>query len=394
MTGKHSAGLCVICLLLGAGLLHGADQEWTTYHGSPSLAGTAAIDLPDSPVELWRFLLGDPPSGTPVGGGGRVYAATDRGRIHAIGPDGREIWRVAAGADRRGSDGGSPKAERFSAPLLFTGDRLVIGSRLGIVYAFEASTGKPLWQYDAGGPVFGTANLVPPDSGGPESVVVISQSDGVAHRIDLVSGKGLLVSPTTNRCDGAAAVMKGRIAYGNCDAALYLLSTADLRIRKKIPLLAEGQVFAGVALTDDAVYAGDRSGRLYAADLSTGRILWVNEEGRDDISSTPAVHRERVIYSSDDGTVACLEKESGRTLWRSQIGGRPGEPVITTGGQVLVSADGSLHMLRLDDGTTIWSREISDEITSPAVVGDIVVVASDDGFIVAFGSSPATGSAP
>jgi hypothetical protein len=358
-------------------------QAWSTYHGSPSLDGGADIDLAGTLIEAWRFLTGDPPAGTPVGGGD-LYAVTDRGRLFAIDGRGREIWSVGAGEE----------VEEFAAPPLFTGDAVIVASRAGTVSAYESSTGKRRWSYAIGGPVFGGANLLPTDGEGRRSVVVLSQADGTVHRVDLLSGEAVMVSPSTNRCDGAAAVRGETIAYGNCDAALYLLAAGNLEVRQKIELYRDGQVYAGVALTDEAIYAGDRSGRIYAADLATGELLWVNEESRGDISSTPAVGADRIVASSDDGAVTCLELGSGRTLWRSPVGGRPQAPVVTAGGQVIVSSEGTLFLLRLDDGSILSSLPVGDEITSPAVIGGLVVVGSSDGFIVAFRGAKKGGKEP
>lgn len=371
-------------LLLSSGSLTAAD--WNTYHGSFSLEGKAEADLTTGLEERWRFPTGGPVIGTPVGSSGALYAATERGVVYALDGRGREIWksRLSGGGER----------ELFTAPPLFTGDALVLGSRLGILYALETATGALRWRYDVGGPVFGTANVVAGDKKSGRSVIVLSQTDGTAHRVDLASGKRVLTSQPTNRCDGAAAVGENVIAYGNCDAALYLLSAGDLQVRRKIELLPDGQVFAGVALAGGRIYAGDRSGRIYGADLATGRILWVNEEGRGDISSTPAVAGGRVIAASDDGTVAALDGETGLTIWRTTLGGRPKEPVVTGGGLIVVSADGALHLLKIDDGSTLWKREVSDEITSPAVIAGRVVVGTDDGFVVSFGAPEGEGASP
>lgn len=374
----------LLLLLWGAAVPPAAGQDWKTYHGSPSLDGAAPVDIAEGPVELWRLRTGEPLSGTPVGGGGVIYAVTERGKIFAVGLDGNQLWQSRAGEKQREGE----EAERFTAPPLYAGDTLALGSRLGVLYAFDTTNGKERWRYEVGGPVNGTPNFLDGGEHGKPSIIVISQSDGTVHRVDLVTGRKIRTSPSTNRCDGSAALRAGTIAYGNCDAALYVISADSLEITGKIELGKDGQVFAGVALGDDAVYAGDRRGRLYAAEVRSGRILWVNEEGKGDISSTPALAEGRVVYSSDDGTVAALERSSGRTLWRISLDGRPREPVVTAGGQVIVSADGTLHLLSLIDGSTIWSREISDDITSPAVIGGLVVVGSDDGFIVAFGPPP------
>ncbi len=365
-------------------------ESWSTYHGTPSLDGRAPIDLPGPLVERWRVRIGAPPVGAPVGGDGAIYVITEDGDLVSVDLEGQERWRSAACSP---PDPGEV-APRFRAPPLFAGDSVVVASAGGSLCALRSSDGRERWRYAVGAPVTASPNLFAADESLSASVVVSSQADGAVHRVDLASGRGIGVSPSTARCDGGVAVRGDTIAFGNCAASLYALSGSSLQVLGRTALSPEGEVFAGVALSDGIVYAGDRSGRLYAARVPSEAPLWVNDEARDEIAAPPALASDRVVASSRDGSVAALERSTGLTLWRSVLGGQPSGPVVTTGGQVLVGSKGSLYLLDLADGSTLQAREISDEISAPAVIGGLVLVGTDDGFLVAFGPGSAREESP
>ena len=221
---------------------------------------------------------------------------------------------------------------------------------------------------------------------------MLSQADGRIVRLDLASGGERGASSPTNRCDGSAAVAGGTLVFGNCDAALHFFDAGTLRPLGRLDLERDGQVSAGVAVAGGVVYAGDRLGRLTAADLATRRILWVNRDATGAISSTPAVRGDLVVFSSDDGGVHALDAGSGRRRWRHEAGGRPGSPLLDAGGKVAVAARGVLLVLDAGGGAALWSREVSDEITDPALAEGRLLVGTDDGALVAFGAG--RGAAP
>jgi len=151
-----------------------------------------------------------------------------------------------------------------------------------------------------------------------------------------------------------------------------------------VDLYRDGQVYSGVAFGDKKVYAGDRSGRLYAVDIADGKITWVNEEGGGEISSTPAVNDGNLVYTSDDGQVVGLNSLTGERKWSFDSEGKPSSPVIARD-KVVVSSEGTLYILDLDTGKVLWSRHVSDTITSPALIDGMIVVGTEEGTVVAFG---------
>jgi polyvinyl alcohol dehydrogenase (cytochrome) len=114
------------------------------------------------------------------------------------------------------------------------------------------------------------------------------------------------------------------------------------------------EVTGAPAVTDDALYFGDWSGRIYAADRATGKVLWTR-----DTPVLPNVYAGQITASP---TVAELD----------------GEPVL------VIASGRTVWVLRTDDGTVVWHRRLGTggehptEIEgSPAVADGLVVVPTD-----------------
>jgi len=118
----------------------------------------------------------------------------------------------------------------------------------------------------------------------------------------------------------------------------------------------KAEVTGAPAITDDAMYFGDWSGRIYALDRADGKERWTR-----DTPPHPAVYAGQI----------------------------PASPTVTKvdGTEVLVIASGkTVWVLRTSDGTPVWHHELgkvgddkdATEIEgSPAVAGDLVIVPTD-----------------
>jgi outer membrane protein assembly factor BamB len=360
---RARAAALVIALLFGTGA---ARADWPTYHGGTGLTGYTDTVIGNSFQTFWRYLAPVAVIVTPVTAGNRIFVVAGSVAI-ALSPDGVELWRQDI-------------KEQVEAPPVVAGEALVVGTSAGTLFALGTDTGKILWQYELGSRIQGSPNLVPGKDGG--SVLAISQSDGVLHRVRLSDGSRVWSTERTNRCDGSLAVDGGLVVYGNCDAALYMHDTVTGKRTGTVKLLKDGQVYAGVALADGTVYAGDRSGRLYAVQTQTGKILWVSEAAEADLSSTPSVAPETIVYGSDDGKVYAVSRSKGELMWSADTGGRPLSPVIA-GNRVLAAADGTLHLLDLDSGTVLDRIELSDQVTSPSLAGDLIILGTEEGYVMA-----------
>jgi outer membrane protein assembly factor BamB len=347
-------------------------QDWPTYHGGYALDGVSEAAPPDAPVLLWRYKAGARVQSTPLVAEGRVYSAHSKGGVAALGLDGKELWSATLGEN-----------ESFKAPLLYVGGALVIGSEAGKLYALEAAGGKPKWTYELGESVQGSANRVELP-GGKAGVIALAQSDGVLHCVDLEAGKLQWKTPPFERCDGSPSALGGLAVLGSCASALHVYEVAQPGKPRDIELGGDSQVAGGVALSGAQAFAGTRGGKLVAADIASGKVLWSNGDRKREAFSTPAVGAKVVVFAADDGHVSAVDRATGRTLWSTDTGGSPTSPVLA-GNRVVVTSSGTLLILDLADGKKIWSAEVSDDATSPAVAGGVIYVGADDGTVSAFG---------
>jgi outer membrane protein assembly factor BamB len=344
---------------------------WRTYHGSYALDGVAGGPVPDAPELLWKFKAGNRVDFTPVSADGRVYFTTAKGGLFAVDLDGKPLWNITIAPDA------------FSSPPLLADDLLIVGSNKGMLHAYATATGGEKWAYDLGGAVQGSPNRLDLPNG-RQGIMAISPSDGAIHGVDLETGKGVWKTPGVERCDGSAGVGGGQIVMGSCASALHVYSIARAEKTMDVPLGGDNQVAGGVAMSGTSAFAGTRSGKLCAVDVSAGKILWTNADGQGEAFMTPAVNQTMVVFGADDGKVYGLKRDTGAKLWSFDTGNRPMSPVIA-GDRVVVSSGGSLFLLSLADGTKLWSAPVSDEISSPAVVGGRILVGGDDGTVSAYG---------
>lgn len=362
----------VCCLMFFAVTVWGA---WPTYHGDAGLRGFADAELGDALNLVWRYNAGGEVFTTPVSDGEQIYLSAKKGRVIALDLQGSIVWEKAF---TRTNDAGQDMPLRFEASLACLDGLVFAGSTKGTLFALDAKDGSTKWKYETGGIIVGSPNFVKPGR-----VLLMDQSEGLLHGVDVQTGKPVWKSEAAERCDGAPGVGREHIAYGSCLAALHVYGL-DGKHQRDIEVGGDGQIAGGVAIEDSIAYAGLRDGALIAVNLADGEVLWVSEESQDQTFSTPAVTDQLVVYSSDDGFVYAVNKKDGELVWTYDTGGIPYSPVVAQH-RVVVSADGVLYVLKLDDGTEVWTKEVSDEISSPAIIHGMIVVGADDGTVSAYG---------
>ena len=370
--------------------------DWPTYHGDASLKGVGEAKPGDGLELAWRYNAGGAVYGTPVSDGERIYFTAKRGRVVALGLDGTRIWEKTF---FRKNDAGKDMPLRFEAPLVCADGMVFAGTTRGALIALDAKTGNEKWRYETDGIITGSPNILDPGckdaktqrkenrsdlASSRSKLVVLDQSEGALHCVDMGTGKRLWKTEGVERCDGAPGVGEAHIVFGSCLAALHVYDRRGAHLRN-IEIGGDGQIAGGVAVDGTRAYAGLRDGALICADLATGDIIWISEESKEQTFTTPAVTKGFVVYGSDNGFVYAVEPKEGKTVWKFDTGGLPYSPVVA-GDRVAVSADGELYLLRLADGLKVWSKEISDDITAPAVIHGRIVVGADDGTVTAWGA--------
>ena len=132
------------------------------------------------------------------------------------------------------------------------------------------------------------------------------------------------------------------------------------------------------------------SKRPQSADLGANTPLigvkqaWTNRIGEVPAGATPAVAGSSVFVAAADGTVAALEANTGRDLWRTSLG-----TALATGvgsdGKFAAVVSRSNEVITLDGGKEIWRAKLpAQAYTAPFVAGGRVFVLAADRSVSAF----------
>jgi outer membrane protein assembly factor BamB len=154
-----------------------------------------------------------------------------------------------------------------------------------------------------------------------------------------------------------------------------------------------GEGYSSMSVAGGRVYTQGQRGQqefVLALDVKSGAKLWETPTGRAFRESrgngprgTPTVDGDRLYALAADGTLACLDAASGKSLWSQNIvqkyGGRVidwgmSESPLVDGSRLIVTPGGrgaSLVALNKMDGTLIWRAGNDAAGYSSAVVADV-----------------------
>jgi outer membrane protein assembly factor BamB len=222
--------------------------------------------------ELWRTTLSSVALSRPLISDDKLFVQTIDEKIYALNiKDGSRIWV-------EGNES-PPLSLRGTARPLMVGSKVITGFADGRLIAFNAATGKTLWEATIAVP-HGRTDL--------ERVVDI---DGILavddHMIYVSTFQGRIAAVSTN---------DGRIVWNR-----------------------EMSSYQGVALDDGQLYVTDAEGFVWALDRKTGATLWRQEKLKDRDVSAPRVMAQAVVVADGGGYVHWLSKEDGDFLARESL---------------------------------------------------------------------------
>lgn len=125
----------------------------------------------------------------------------------------------------------------------------------------------------------------------------------------------------------------------------------------------------GVGVTTDLILLGESvfgvttGDRLIRLDLTTGELIWEFQSPFDPELSywniAPAARDTVVFFAGINGWVYCLHLQTGKVLWKTDIGARPTTSLILVEDDLYIgAADSLLYRLSGDDGEIINSLKL------------------------------------
>ena len=119
----------------------------------------------------------------------------------------------------------------------------------------------------------------------------------------------------------------------------------------------------------------------------TVRPVWNQSIGAVQFPLTVAVNGNVLTLAASDGTVLAVEADSGRALWRANVGAKISAGVGSDGSTAaVVTRDGEL--VALEAGTVKWKKPLGVRVaTAPLVAGGRIFVLGVDRTVQAFDAS-------
>ena len=346
-------------------------DTWPMWRGDAAQSGRSPSILPTTLVPKWRARTGDAIVAGAVVDATQVYVGSKDGVIRAFDRrTGRVRWSVTTEAP-------------VEAPGLRVGAWLVIGSRDHRLRALGAADGRAAWTVDLGSEIVGGAAWVPAD-GAPESVVVGDYA-GTLHRVDLATGREVWRYETGNYIYGSPAISQGHAIFGGCDGYVHAVRVSDGVAVRKAEVGA--YVGASVALAGDTAFTGHFGNRVVGIDWRRGAVRWSHFDRSFPYLSSPALTDDVVILGGRDHVVRALSRDKGEAWWMFPVAEKVDASPVVAGGRAVVGAsDGRLYVLDLEDGHAVQTVDLgSGVVAGAAVASGWVWVGTEDGVLHALG---------
>jgi outer membrane protein assembly factor BamB len=254
---------------------------------------------------------GQGPKSTPVFANGRLYSIGMTGIVTAFdAASGKQLWQ------KPGSDVMPLFTSHAFSPLVDRG--LVIfhvgGHNQGALTAFDVNTGAIKWSWNGDGPGYGSPILV--ELGGTRQIVTLTQQKLVG--VDAGTGSLLWERPFVNSSitNAATPILYGQtiiISNGGPAFAFALTNRNNQWITENawenndVPFRLSNAVVVGDVLFG---LSTRNSGQYFGVDVKTGKTLWTSE-GRQAGNAAIAKAGNSLFSLQDDGDL--IVAHSSRT---------------------------------------------------------------------------------
>jgi outer membrane protein assembly factor BamB len=292
----------------------------------------------------------------------------------------RELWS-------RGVGNGQGKLYNRLQPALY-GGTVFAASANGTVAAFEAESGRKLWDEDLDTEISGGVGV-----GG--DLALVGTNKGVVIALDSASGRELWRSTLGSEVLAPPAADWDVVVVQTLDGKITGLDTRTGARRwtqdSSMPLLSIRGT-AGPLLAEGVAYAALASGRILALRADSGTVLWegrvATPQGQSDIERAVDIEGRPLLIGSEiyavtfQGKVAALQAANGRPVWSRDASSFN---ALGTGfGNVYVSGtDGTVAAYETSGGALRWQNDqlIRRDLSAPAGVGSYVAVADFEGYV-------------
>lgn len=291
-----------------------------------SSSGTVAVLNGNTGADVWRVRLGN---GIEAGPGfdGKYVAVVAQGGGLIVFADGKELWRT------------SVNASVVTAPLV-AGNRIFVLASDRSVSAWDAATGRQLWQQQRGSETLVLKQAALMTAVGDTLVVAqgarlvgLNPLNGsIRWEQPVASSRG------TNEIEKLSDVVAGIARHGTdlCVRAYQHAVTCVESFRPSLRWTKASSGASGVAGDEHAVFGADGQGVLSAYSRVNGDVLWTSNQLRYRQLTAPAVIGRSVVIGDAQGNIHLMAKTDGTLLNRLTTDTSPIMSTPTLVGKTLV----------------------------------------------------------
>ena len=335
--------------------------------------------------KLWSAKLGESAEFLrvnlrPAGDGSRIYAASRDGKVSAFQPEtGKRDWQTELGTELSAGPG--------------VGEGLVaVGTADGLIIVLDAKTGTERWRANLKG-----ETLAAPVMAG--DLVIVVTIDNRLHALRALDGdERWVVEQSTPRLTMRGSAIpaisgntviagfdNGRLLAADIDTGNIVWDTMLVPPSGRSDLERLSDIDGRISVVGQDVYASGYQGRVAAVAAESGQVLWARE-----ISSYVGVEADWAnVYTTDDnGKVFAIFRRNGTESWRQEslLRREPTLPVAFHTTVAVGDLEGYVHFFSVIDGVPVARLRMGKQAisNSPVVVAGRLYVQSDSGDIAAY----------
>ncbi len=354
-------------------ILGNPTTSWPMYMHDPQHSGTSDNIQPTSHDSLWTYsvdkgdIMNSIASSAAVVGG-IVYGSSLNGFVYALNAyTGVCYWKFNVGGTH-------------SSPAVVNGVVYVGGSR-GL-YAINAYTGNQIWVSSQ---AIDALISSPTVSGG--LVYTGSFAERSFYAFSASDGQLVWQFQTGDYAQGSPTVIGNTVYASSYDGYLYALDALNGTLLWKYKCVESGDsLYNSPSVVDEVAYVVTYKGRLLALDAYTGNKIWNQTIAQAGPSSLP-VYSNGTLYLSTQNGVYALDASSGQEIWCSTLSQVSVSPAIV--GDVLYagSSDGCVSAINTSTGTTLWQYQTGSYLRAPvSIANGGIYFGTASGKICAIGS--------
>lgn len=354
-------------------------QNWPSFRNGNLQQGVAKTTLPAELELLWEFPSSDGIASTAAIVGDRVYMAGLNGYIVCLDiKTGVPFWQ------HRSINNPDPKefAPGFKSSPLVTEHGVYLGDEDGIFHAIDRRTGRKLWTFKTDAEIISSANVV-------NDKILFGGYDNNLYCLNEGDGSLAWKFETDGYVNCSPAIVDNFTFVTGCDEQLRVIDINTGKQHSQMPL--ETYLIASPAVIGDNLYVGTYASEIISVNWKKQKVEWRYKDPKKEFPyhSSAAVTDKYVVAGGRDKQIHCVERKTGKPVWKFGTRGRVDSSPVIIGNRVFVgSSDGNLYELDLQNGKTLWKKNLGKDITASPAIGSghlIIGTESRNGALYCFG---------